>query len=56
VATALNPHIGYDRATEIVKEAAASGRTVSEVAEEKGVGEDVLAEALDFHKMAHPHQ
>jgi fumarate hydratase, class II len=56
VATALNPHIGYDRATEIVKEAAASGRTVREVAEEKGVGEDVLAEALDFHKMAHPHQ
>jgi fumarate hydratase class II len=55
VATALNPHIGYDRATEIVKEAAASGRTVREVALEKDVSEDVLAEALDFHKMAHPH-
>jgi fumarate hydratase class II len=55
VATALNPHIGYDGATEIVKEAAASGRTVREVALEKGVGEDVLTEALDFHKMAHPH-
>jgi fumarate hydratase class II len=55
VATALNPHIGYDSASEIVKEAANSGRTVREVALEKGVSEDVLAEALDFHKMAHPH-
>ena len=33
-ATALNPHIGYDRATEIVKEAAASGRSLREVARE----------------------
>ncbi len=56
VATALNPHIGYDNATEIVKEAAASGRTVREVALEKGVSEEVLGEALDFHKMAHPHE
>ena len=31
-ATALNPYIGYDRATEIVKEAAASGRPLREVA------------------------
>src|SRR5690606_2292974 len=32
VATALNPIIGYDRATEIVREAAASGRNVRDVA------------------------
>jgi fumarate hydratase class II len=51
-ATALNPHIGYDRAGEIVKEAAASGRTVREVAREKGVDEAVLDEALDLAKMA----
>jgi fumarate hydratase class II len=51
-ATALNPHIGYDRAGEIVKEAAASGRTVREVAREKGVEEAVLDEALDLAKMA----
>ena len=55
VATALNPHIGYDRAAEIVKEAASSGRTVREVAIEKGVDEATLDEALDFIAMAHPH-
>ncbi|HEX2125623.1 MAG TPA: class II fumarate hydratase, partial [Thermoleophilaceae bacterium] len=32
IATALNPYIGYDRATEIVKEAVASKRTIREVA------------------------
>jgi fumarate hydratase, class II len=51
-ATALNPHIGYDRAGEIVKEAAASGRTIREVAREKGVDEATLDEALDLAKMA----
>ncbi len=51
-ATALNPHIGYDRAGEIVKEAAASGRTIREVAREKGVDEAILDEALDLSKMA----
>ena len=35
-ATALNPYIGYDKATEIVKEAAASGRSLREVAREAG--------------------
>jgi fumarate hydratase class II len=51
-ATALNPHIGYDRGTEIVKEAAASGRTAREVAREKGVDEEILNQALDLAKMA----
>ena len=54
-ATALNPYIGYDRATEIVKEAAASGRSLREVAREKGVEESVLDEALDYRAMAKPH-
>jgi fumarate hydratase class II len=54
-ATALNPYIGYDRATEIVKEAAASGRPLREVAREKGVEESVLDEALDYRAMAKPH-
>ena len=54
-ATALNPYIGYDRATEIVKEAAASGRSLREVAREKGVEESVLDEALDYRRMAKPH-
>jgi fumarate hydratase class II len=53
-ATALNPYIGYDKATEIVKEAAASGRSLREVAREAGVEESVLNEALDYRKMAKP--
>jgi fumarate hydratase, class II len=55
-ATALNPYIGYDRATEIVKEAARSGRPLREVAREAGVEESVLDEALDFRAMARPHR
>ncbi len=51
-ATALNPHIGYDRASEIVKEAADSGRVLREVAREKGVDEQTLDEALDLEAMA----
>ncbi|CAN5546610.1 class II fumarate hydratase [soil metagenome] len=52
VATALNPYIGYDRAAEIVKDAAGSGRTLREVAREHGVEESVLDEALDLRKIA----
>jgi len=52
IATALNPHIGYDRATEIVKEAMASERTIREVAIEKGVDEETLDRALDLRAMA----
>ena len=55
-ATALNPYIGYDRATEIVKEAAASGRPLREVAREQGVDEETLDRALDYRAMAKPHQ
>jgi fumarate hydratase, class II len=54
-ATALNPYIGYDKATEIVKEAAASGRSLREVARDAGVAEDVLDQALDYRAMAKPH-
>jgi len=54
-ATALNPHIGYDRAAEIVKEAHASGRPLREVAREMGVDEQILERALDHRKMARPH-
>ena len=55
IATALNPHIGYDKATEIVKEAVASKRTIREVAREKGVDEETLDKALDLTAMARPH-
>lgn len=54
-ATALNPHIGYDKAAEIVKTAADSGRPLREVARELGVDEAILDEALDHAKMARPH-
>jgi fumarate hydratase class II len=51
-ATALNPYIGYDLATEIVKEASSSQRSLREVAREKGVSDDVLDKALDYRAMA----
>ncbi len=54
-ATALNPHIGYDLASEIVKEAAASGRPLRDVARDRGVDEGILDEALDYRAMARPH-
>jgi fumarate hydratase, class II len=54
-ATALNPHIGYDRATEIVKQAAATGRSLREIARAEGVDEEVLDQALDYRAMAKPH-
>ena len=54
-ATALNPYIGYDRAADIVKESASSGRSLREVARDAGVADDVLDRALDFHAMAKPH-
>ncbi len=54
-ATALNPYIGYDKAAELVKEAAATGRSLRELAREAGVEDAILDEALDFHAMAKPH-
>jgi len=56
IATALNEYIGYDKATEIVKEAVASKRTIREVAIEKGVDEETLDKALDLLPMARPHE
>ena len=52
VATALNPFIGYDKATAIVKEAAASGRPLREVALEQGVSEETYNEAIDLRRIA----
>ena len=52
VATALNPFIGYDKASDIVKDASKSGRTLREVAREHGVDEETLDKALDLRKIA----
>jgi fumarate hydratase, class II len=54
-ATALNPYIGYDKATEIVKEAAASGRPLRDVARDAGVDDETLKKALNYRAMAKPH-
>jgi fumarate hydratase class II len=51
-ATALNPYIGYDKAAEIVKEAASSGRMLREVAYEKGVDVATYDKAMDLKAMA----
>jgi fumarate hydratase class II len=51
-ATALNPYIGYDKGAAIVKEAAASGRMLRDVALEHGVDEATYDEAMDLRKMA----
>jgi fumarate hydratase, class II len=55
-ATALNPYIGYDKGAEIVKEAARSGRSLREVARDAGVDEATLDQALDYRRMAKPHE
>jgi fumarate hydratase, class II len=50
--TALNPVVGYDEAAEIAKEAAASGRSLRDVALSRGVAAEVLDKALDLREMA----
>jgi fumarate hydratase, class II len=51
--TALTPVVGYDQAGAISKEAAATGRSLREVALDHGVAADVLDKALDLRAMAH---
>ena len=51
-ATALNPHIGYDKATVIVKKAADSGRPLREVALEEGVDAKLYDATIDLRKIA----
>ncbi|HWB23533.1 MAG TPA: lyase family protein, partial [Gaiellaceae bacterium] len=54
-ATALNPYIGYDKATEIVKTALESGQSLRVVARQEGVSDAILDKALDYVAMAKPH-
>jgi fumarate hydratase class II len=52
LATALNPAIGYDKASEVAKEAMKSGKTIREVVLEKGyLSEEEADEVLDPAKM-----
>jgi fumarate hydratase class II len=52
VATALNGAIGYDKGTEIVRKATASGRPLREVALEEGVDAAVYDETIDLRRIA----
>jgi fumarate hydratase class II len=57
MATALVPHIGYDRAAALAKQAWESGRTVREVAHEQRVlPRDELDAALDLRRQAKPYE
>src|SRR5438552_232345 len=52
VAAALNGAIGYDRATEIVRKATASGRPLREVALEEGVDARLYDRTIDLRRIA----
>jgi fumarate hydratase class II len=55
IATGLAPIIGYDAAAEIAKEAAGSGRTIREVAQERTeLSDEDLRRALDPTSMTEP--
>ncbi|TMK21957.1 MAG: class II fumarate hydratase [Actinobacteria bacterium] len=51
IVTALVPAFGYDMCAEVSKEAFRSGRSIREVALERGVDSKALDEALDLKKM-----
>jgi fumarate hydratase class II len=55
LATALAPHVGYDAAASLAKEAAKSGRTIRALAEEKKIlPPEELAKVLDLREMTEP--
>ncbi len=54
LATALAPVIGYDEAARLAKEAYRTGRTIRELARERGFDEAELARILDPARMTEP--
>ena len=54
LATALAPVIGYDEAAKLAKEALKSGRTIRELALERGMAADDLDRLLDPAAMTEP--
>jgi fumarate hydratase class II len=54
LATALAPEIGYDAAAALAKDALKSGRTIRELATERGIAADRLDELLDPAAMTEP--
>jgi fumarate hydratase class II len=54
--TSLNPHIGYERAAALAKEAFKTGKTIRELCiEQKILPEAELQKALDPWSMTEPH-
>ena len=54
--TSLNPHIGYEKAAQLAKEAFKTGKTIRELCREKAIlPEATLNEALDPFGMTEPH-
>jgi aspartate ammonia-lyase len=55
IAAALNPYIGYAAAAEIAKESVKTGRTVTELAQERGLlDETLLRKLLDPRRSTEP--
>ena len=54
LATALVPEIGYDAVATLAKEALKSGRTIRDLATERGIAPDRLDELLDPAAMTEP--
>jgi fumarate hydratase class II len=54
LATAFAPVTGYDQAAAMAKEAYRSGRTIRELARERGFGDDELSRIIDPAKMTEP--
>ncbi len=53
--TSLNPHIGYEKASALAKEAFKSGKTIRELCTEQNIlPEETLREALDPFSMTEP--
>ena len=53
--TSLNPHIGYEKASALAKEAFKSGKTIRELCTDQNIlPPDVLQEALDPMSMTEP--
>jgi fumarate hydratase, class II len=54
LATAFAPVIGYDEAAKMAKEALASGRTIRELARERGFSDEELDRIIDPAKLTEP--
>ena len=53
--TSLNPHIGYERASQLAKQAFKSGQTIRELCESENIlPAETLADALDPFRMTEP--